>query len=181
MRVESINGALNVLTSRDPPMNRRRFLACAGALTLAAWPARGQERALKFADMHSHAGVGRRIDNMRALMAENGMLIVARAISTDRPVTHTVKGRRTVAREAQPGELAANFEERLAQLHESIRREGLTEIVSVETLEHVLAKRVRPKSCRSKRSSMFWPSGFPLPCSPPKAAISSKATSSASK
>jgi membrane dipeptidase len=142
MRVESINGALNVLTSRDPPMNRRRFLACAGALTLAAWPARGQERALKFADMHSHAGVGRRIDNMRALMAENGMLIVARAISTDRPVTHTVKGRRTVAREAQPGELAANFEERLAQLHESIRREGLTEIVSVETLEHVLAKRV---------------------------------------
>jgi len=142
MRVESINGALNVLTLRDSPMNRRHFLACAGALTLAAWPARGQERTLKFADMHSHAGVGRRIDNMRALMAENGMLIVARAISTDRPVTHTVKGRRTVAREAQPGELAANFEERLAQLHESIRREGLTEIVSVETLEHVLAKRV---------------------------------------
>ena len=123
-------------------MNRRHFLACAGALTLGAWPARGQERAIRFADMHSHAGVGRRIDNMRALMAENGMLIVARAISTDRPVTHTVKGRRTVAREAQPGELAANFEERLAQLHESIRREGLTEIVSVETLEQVLARRV---------------------------------------
>jgi hypothetical protein len=42
MRVESINGALNVLTLRDSPMNRRHFLACAGALTLAAWPARGQ-------------------------------------------------------------------------------------------------------------------------------------------
>ena len=62
-------------------MNRRHFLACAGALTLGAWPARGQERAIRFADMHSHAGVGRRIDNMRALMAENGMLIVARAVA----------------------------------------------------------------------------------------------------
>ena len=123
-------------------MNRRQFLACAGALTLGSWPARGQERTLKFADMHSHAGVGRRIDNMRALMAENGMLIVARAISTDRPVTHKLKGRTTVAREAQPGELAANFEERAARLRAANRDENLTEIVSVETLEQVLARRV---------------------------------------
>ncbi len=123
-------------------MKRRHFLACAGALALAPWPARAQERTLRFADMHSHAGVGRRIDNMRALMADNGMLIIARAIATDRPVTHTVKGRITVAREAQPGELAANFDDRLARLHTTLQREGLTEIVSAETLEHVLARRV---------------------------------------
>jgi membrane dipeptidase len=123
-------------------MNRRHFLACAGALALAPLYARSEERALKFADMHSHAGVGRRLDNMRAVMTDNGMLIVARTIATDRPVTHKVKGRITVAREAQPSELAANFEERLARLHASIQREGLTEIVSAETLEQVLAKRV---------------------------------------
>ena len=123
-------------------MNRRRFLAGAGALTIAPWLGHAEERVPKFADMHSHAGVGRRIDNLRALLADSGVLIVARAISTDRPVIHTVKGRRTVAREAQPGELAANFDERLAQLHLTIRREGLTEIVSVETLERVLERRV---------------------------------------
>jgi membrane dipeptidase len=123
-------------------MKRRHLLACAGALTLVPWWARGQERALKFADMHSHAGVGRGLDNMRALMADNGILIVARAIATDRPVTQTIKGRITVVREAQPGELAANFDERLARLHASIEREGLAEIVSAETLEQVLARRV---------------------------------------
>ncbi len=122
-------------------MNRRRFLASAGALALMPTFARAQDRALKYADMHSHAGVGRRIDNMRALMVENGLLIIARAISTDRPVTHTVKGRRTVAREAQPGELAANFEMRLAELQAALEREGLTEIVSAETLEQVLIRR----------------------------------------
>src|SRR5258706_7674323 len=79
---------------------------------------------------------------MRALMADNGILIVARAIATDRPVTQTIKGRITVVREAQPGELAANFDERLARLHASIEREGLTEIVSAETLEQVLTGRV---------------------------------------
>ena len=123
-------------------MNRRRFLTYAGALALAPSFAQAQERALKFADMHSHAGVGRRIDNMRALMTDNGMLIIARAIATDRPVTHTVKGRITEAREAQPGELAANFEDRLARLHTTLQREGLTEIVSAETLENVLARRI---------------------------------------
>ena len=126
---------------RNAAMNRRHFLAFAGALACAPRFALAQERPLKFADMHSHAGVGRRIDNLRALLADNGVLIVARAISTDLPVTHTVKGRRTVAREAEPGELAANFDGRLAQLHATIRREGLTEIVSVETLEQVLVKR----------------------------------------
>ncbi|MEO7727039.1 MAG: membrane dipeptidase [Burkholderiales bacterium] len=123
-------------------MNRRRFLASAVAAALAPWPAYGQDRLLRFADMHSHAGVGRRIDNMRALMSDNGILIVARCIATDRPVTHNVKGRISVARAALPGELAANFETRLARLHETIQREGLTEIVSAATLEHVLAKRL---------------------------------------
>ena len=123
-------------------MNRRRFLAAAGSLMVAPRAALGQQRPLTFADMHSHAGVGRRIDTMRDLMADNGLLIVARAISTDRPVTHTVRGRRTVAREPRPGELAENFDDRLAKLHSTLQREGLTEIVSIETLEQVLAKRV---------------------------------------
>jgi membrane dipeptidase len=123
-------------------MNRRRFLACVGPLMYAPWAALAQQRPPGFADMHSHAGVGRRIDTMRDVMADNGLLIVARAISTDRPVTHTVRGRRTIAREARPGELAANFDDRLAQLHATIEREGLVEIVSIETLEQVLAKRV---------------------------------------
>ncbi len=96
----------------------------------------------RFADMHSHAGVGRRIDNMRALMSDNGMLIIARCIATDRPVTQNVKGRISVSRAAQPGELAANFEMRLARLHETIQREGLTEIVSSATLERVVAARL---------------------------------------
>jgi membrane dipeptidase len=127
---------------RNPFMNRRNFLACASALAFAPLSSRAQDRALKFADMHSHAGVGRRIDNMRAMMADNGMLIVARNIATDRPVTRTIKGRITVVREAQPGELAANFDEWLARLHTNNRDEGLIEIVSAETLEQVLAKRV---------------------------------------
>lgn len=122
-------------------MNRRRFLVSAGALALIPSFARAQDRPLKYADMHTHAGVGKRIDTLRTLMADNGMLILARTIATDRPVTHTVKGRITVAREAQPGELAANFEDRLARLHATIRREGLIEIVSAATLEYVLAKR----------------------------------------
>jgi len=122
-------------------MNRRHFLACAGALAFAPLSSRAEDPVLKFADMHSHAGVGRRLDNMRGLMADNGLLIVARAIATDRPVTQTIKGRITVTREARPGELAANFDERLGRLHATIQREGLTEIVSVETFEQVLARR----------------------------------------
>ena len=127
---------------RSPLSNRRRFLAWAGALSLAPRLASAQQRPLKFADMHSHAGVGRRLDNLRALMADNGLLIVARAIATDRPVTQTIKGRITVVREAQPGELAANWDARLVRLHESIRREGLAEIESAATLDDVLAKRL---------------------------------------
>lgn len=122
-------------------MNRRRFLA--GAVLLALSPlGRAQERVLRFADMHSHAGVGRRLDTMRTLMADNGMLIVARTIATDQPVTQTIKGRITTVREARPGELAEFFEKRLATLQANIRREGLAEVVSAATLDEVLAKRV---------------------------------------
>ena len=69
------------------------------------------------------------------------VLIVARVISADRPVTRTVRGRIGVFRDAQPGELAKNFDDRLALLHESHQREGLIEIVSVEALERALAAR----------------------------------------
>ncbi len=123
-------------------MNRRRFIAAASLFALAPLAGRAQERALRFADMHSHAGVGRRLDTMRALMADNGMLIVARTIAADLPVTQSIRGRIQTVREARPGELTEHFEKRLATLHASIRREGLAEIVSAETLDEVLGKRV---------------------------------------
>lgn len=123
-------------------MNRRRFLAGAALLGLVPSLARAQERGLRFADMHSHAGVGRRLDTMRALMADNGMLIVARTIAADLPVTQSIRGRIQTVREARPGELAEHFEKRLATLHANIRREGLAEIVSAGTLDQVLANRV---------------------------------------
>src|SRR5258706_8774458 len=89
-------------------MTRRGFLALAGAFACAPLGAFAQTRVLRFADMHSHAGILRRIDSMRAAMEENGMLIVARKIVADGPVIRAFKGRLSAAREAQPGELAKN-------------------------------------------------------------------------
>src|SRR5947209_8086430 len=62
-------------------MNRRRFLAASAALPLGrALTAYGQQRPLRFADMHSHIGMLQSVDNLRGALAKNGMLIVARKI-----------------------------------------------------------------------------------------------------
>ena len=123
------------------PMTRRAFLMLAGAFALAPLGAFAQGRALRFADMHSHAGILRRIDNLRTAMEENGMLLVARKIVADGPVIRTFKGRLGVFREAQPGELAKNFDDRLARLHEAHQREGLTEIHSISDLDRAITTR----------------------------------------
>jgi membrane dipeptidase len=127
---------------RQSHLTRRRFLTFAGALALAPMAARAQTRPLVYADMHSHAGILRRIDNLRAAMEANGMLVIARPIVADSPVTRNLRGRLTAVREAQPGELAKHFDDALARVHQSNQRDGLIEIVSAATLEHVLAARV---------------------------------------
>ena len=124
-------------------MNRRRFLASAAAVAtataLAPWAARAQARPLRFADMHSHAGILRNSTLTRGIMAKNGMLLLARKIVADAPVTRNTGKGIAVYREAKPGEFAKYFDGWVERLHAQHKAEQLAEIVSAETLDRAVA------------------------------------------
>jgi membrane dipeptidase len=122
-------------------MDRRRFMAAAGALGLAPFAARAQTRPLRCADMHSHvlmlgkdAGKG----NIREEMQKGGMLLVARKFVSDLPVIRMMVGGFGAYRAAAPGELAGSFDKNMPLMRERHRREGLAEILSAADLERVL-------------------------------------------
>jgi membrane dipeptidase len=121
-------------------MNRRQFIASAGAIAAAAWltPAGAQARSLRFADMHSHIGM-RAAARIRDAMSTNGMLVVARKIVADAPVIRALPGKGyRMVREPGPGELAQRFDEWVARLRRQHQAEGLPEIVSAAALERAL-------------------------------------------
>src|SRR4051812_47741810 len=106
-------------------MNRRRFLIASAVLgTSLSGIARAQVKALAHADMHSHIGVGR-VD-LRETMLRNGMLLVARTLSADRPVIQYAQGKgiRQV-REPQAGELAGAFASGMARIRDENRARRL--------------------------------------------------------
>src|SRR4051812_29336537 len=95
-------------------MHRRHFLAASAALgARLVLPARAAASALTRCDMHTHVAGGKL--DLHEAMVRNGMLLLARTLSADRPVIRNEpgKGFRQI-REPQPGELASSFDERLA-------------------------------------------------------------------
>jgi membrane dipeptidase len=122
-------------------MDRRSFMAAAGALGLAPFAARAQARPLRYADMHSHvlmlgkdAGKG----NIREEMLKGGMLLVARKFVSDLPVIRMMVGGFGAYRAAAPGELAGSFDKNVPLMRARHQREGLAEILSAADLERAL-------------------------------------------
>lgn len=118
---------------------RRRFLAFAAA-AIAAPAVRAQARVMRYADMHSHAGLKQGY-SLRAAMERNGLLVIAEKVIPDGLLTRLMGNRLGSFREAAPGELRRNFEGGFASRRERARREGLVEITSPEVLDRVLAER----------------------------------------
>ena len=84
--------------------------------------------------MHSHVNATRL--DLRDAMTRNGMLLIARTLSADRPVTRNEPGKGIRAiRDPQPGELAASFEERFKVVRDENAKRRLTEITSAAMLE----------------------------------------------
>jgi membrane dipeptidase len=120
-------------------MNRRHFLAASAALGAAfAMPARAQGKVLAHADMHSHIGAAK-VD-LRDSMVRNRVLLVARTLSADRPVTQNQPrvGIRQV-REPQPGELAAVFDKGIQRIRDENVKRRLVEVSDAATLQRVVA------------------------------------------
>lgn len=123
-------------------MNRRRFLTASAALTASlAWPvapARAQAKPLRFADMHTHTGVNSNVD-VYDRMLKNGMLLIPRTISADRPVVRRDPGKGFYPyREPQPGELASAFDKSVERVHEQHAARGLVEVRDAATLQSVI-------------------------------------------
>ena len=96
-------------------MRRRAFIASAGVfagcVALRPFVAGAQNRALVYADMHSHIGILGGRANIREAMTTNGMLVVSRKIVADGPVIRRVPGKGVQqVREPAAGELSARFE-----------------------------------------------------------------------
>ncbi len=118
-------------------MDRRHFIAAAGALALAPRGLRAQARPLRYADMHTHIGLGNR-DVIREGMAKGGMLLIARKYISDFPVIRMMAGGYGAHRAAAPGELAGLFDKNVPLMRERHRRDGLVEVLSLADLERVL-------------------------------------------
>jgi len=118
-------------------MDRRHFIGAACALGLLPWAARAQARPLRYADMHTHVGLGKR-DSIREGMAKNGMLLVVRKYIADYPVIRMMSGGYGAHRAAAPGELAGLADKNLPGMRERHRSDGLAEILSAADLERVL-------------------------------------------
>lgn len=118
-------------------MDRRHFILAAGALGLSPRTLLAQGRPLRYADMHTHVGLGRR-DSVREEMMKGGMLLVARKYISDYPVIRMMTGGIGAHRAAAAGELAGLFDRNLPLMRERHRRDGLVEILSAADLERVL-------------------------------------------
>jgi membrane dipeptidase len=126
---------------------RRRFLAysaasLAASATAALLPrrARAQPRALRYADMHTHASLKLGL-RLREAMERNGVLIVAEKVIPDGLLTRLIGNRLASFREAAPGELRRNFESGFASRRARAAREGLVEISSAGTLGRAVQER----------------------------------------
>jgi membrane dipeptidase len=118
-------------------MDRRNFIGAAGALALLPRTLRAQARPLRYADMHSHIGLGNR-DSIREAMAKGGMLLVARKYVADYPVIRMMAGGYGAHRAAAPGELSGLFDKNIPLVRERYRRDRLAEIASVADLDRAL-------------------------------------------
>jgi len=112
-------------------------MLAAGSLGLLPWAARAQARPLRYADMHSHVGLGNR-DGIREGMLKGGMLLIARKYISDYPVIRMMAGGYGAHRAAAPGELAGLFDKNVPLMRERHRRDGLVEVLSLADLERVL-------------------------------------------
>jgi len=127
-------------------MKRREFLQVAGAAAIAAAlgprPVRAQP-SLRFADMHAHLGI-KRGENMRSVMAANGMLLVAEKLIPDGPFIRWSRDKQSMAawREARPGEVRRSFDFQIARAQKRIEAQGLASVTSAESLERVLKDRI---------------------------------------
>jgi membrane dipeptidase len=103
----------------------------------AIMPARAQAKPLLHADMHSHVNVIRH--DLREAMIRNGMLLVAHTVSADRLVIRNEpgKGFRQI-REPQPGELAAEFDTRIARMRADHQANGLTAVTDGAALDRLV-------------------------------------------
>ena len=126
-------------------MKRRDFLRASAALAtsaIVARPARSQNRAPRFCDMHAHLGGFRQTTpSFREAMVAGDMLLVAEKVTPDSPIVRVVGNRLASIREAAPGELRKYFEEGLQRRRRKIRDEGLIEATALDSLERALAGR----------------------------------------
>lgn len=118
-------------------MHRRQFIVAASALGLVPRTLLAQGRPLRYADMHSHVGLGNR-DGIREGMMKGGMLLIARKYISDHPVIRLMAGGYGAHRAAAPGELAGLFDRNLPLMRERHQRDGLVEVLSLADLERVL-------------------------------------------
>jgi membrane dipeptidase len=121
-------------------MNRREFVAAAGALGLYPYCSYGEARAPRFADMHAHLGFRYQL-GYRAQMERGGLLLVAEAVTSEGGLLRPRGGRLQMTRDVRPGELRANFDGAFSRRRQALAKEGLVEISSVQALDRVLAER----------------------------------------
>ena len=121
-------------------MDRRAFLAAAGALGLHSISSRGQGLAPRFADMHSHLGF--KLEwGLRAQMEKGGMLLAAEKITPDTLLIQRLSNKLGITRQAKPGELRRNYEGMLERRRARMRQENLPAVDSVAALDKALAAR----------------------------------------
>ena len=122
------------LSTRPLRAGRRRFLGAAAALAFAPAARAGAEPPI--ADAHSHIGMfSSRLRSLRAEMEQAGVTLLAWSIVGDTPWTHRTPRGIEQRAEPKPGEQAAHFRRRLAQVRAYLSRDGLAHIEAPADLE----------------------------------------------
>jgi membrane dipeptidase len=121
-------------------MNRRQFVAAAGALPFLSGISFAQGKAAKYADMHAHLGF--KLEwGLRAQMEKGGMLLVAEEITPDTLLIQRLSNKLGITRQAKPGEMRRNYESMLERRKARMREENLPQVDSLAALDKALAER----------------------------------------